>query len=54
VWVEAKDGEGDEESQELAPPPYLEREVEDYAINADDGGQEEAVQSGSEDTSASI
>jgi ATP-binding cassette subfamily D (ALD) long-chain fatty acid import protein len=54
VWVEAKDGEGDEESQELAPPPYLEREVEDYAINADDGGQEETVQSGSEDTSASI
>jgi ATP-binding cassette subfamily D (ALD) long-chain fatty acid import protein len=54
VWVEAKDGEGDEESQELAPPPYLEREEEDYAINADDGGQEEAVQSGSEDTSASI
>jgi ATP-binding cassette subfamily D (ALD) long-chain fatty acid import protein len=54
VWVEAKDGEGDEESQELAPPPYLEREEEDYAINADDGGEEEAVQSGSEDTSASI
>ena len=54
VWVEAKDGEGDEESQELAPPPYLEREEEDYAINQDDGGQEEAVQSGSEDTSASI
>lgn len=54
VWVEAKDGEGDEESQELAPPPYLEREEEDYAINADDSGEEEAVQSGSEDTSASI
>lgn len=54
VWVEAKDGEGDEESQELAPPPYLEREEEDYAINQDDGGQEEAVQSGNEDTSASI
>jgi ATP-binding cassette subfamily D (ALD) long-chain fatty acid import protein len=53
VWVEGKDGEGKGESEELAPPPYLERDEEDDTMNADDGGEEEAVESGSEETSTS-
>jgi ATP-binding cassette subfamily D (ALD) long-chain fatty acid import protein len=55
VWVEGKDGEGkgESESEELAPPPYLERDEEDDTMNADDGGEEEAVESGSEETSTS-
>jgi ATP-binding cassette subfamily D (ALD) long-chain fatty acid import protein len=51
VWVEGKDGQGEGESEELAPPPYLERE-EDDAMNATDGGQEEAVESASEEASS--
>ena len=56
VWVEGKDEEG--ETEELAPPPYLEREdvVDTANTDEDDAGnsdQEEAVESGSEGISPS-
>jgi ATP-binding cassette subfamily D (ALD) long-chain fatty acid import protein len=56
VWVEGKDEEGDAESEELAPPPYLEREEVTNADDRDDsrdGAEEEAIESGSEGVSPS-
>jgi ATP-binding cassette subfamily D (ALD) long-chain fatty acid import protein len=54
VWVEGKGEEGESESEELAPPPYLEREQEADTTNIDDDDnvseryREEAVESESE------